>query len=308
MNGSIDRLAYVLITPARNESAFIEKTIQSVVSQTWLPERWVIVDDGSTDDTADIVRRYLLDYPWMELVCRPARKERHFAGKVEAFREGHARTRTISYEVLGNLDGDVSFGPDYLEFLICKFMENPRLGVAGTIFEEEGYHSGTDSFEGRSHVPGQCQMFRTSCYEEIGGYTAHRAGGIDWIAVTKARMKGWTTESFKERSFFHHRRLGTAERGLVASAFAYGQKDYCLGGHPLWELFRVAYRMTKKPYMIAGAALGLGYFCNFIRQIPRPVGDEFIRFHRSEQMKKLRKILSAVIRFKRLDRFEISSV
>ena len=78
------------------------------------------------------------------------------------------------------------------------------------------------------------------------------------MAVTTARMMGWTTRSFREKSFFHHRTMGTAERGRLASSFSYGEKDYYLGGHPVWEMFRVAYRMTKRPYLLDGIALGSG--------------------------------------------------
>src|SRR5437773_10437172 len=129
-------LRYVLITPARNESAFIEETIRSVVSQTVLPLRWVIVSDGSTDGTDDIVHKYALKHPWIELVRTPERKERHFAGKVYAFNAGYERVRGLEYEVIGSLDADITFDEQYLSFLVKKFAEYPRLGVAGTPFRE----------------------------------------------------------------------------------------------------------------------------------------------------------------------------
>jgi biofilm PGA synthesis N-glycosyltransferase PgaC len=297
---------YVLVTPARNEAAFIEKTIQSVIHQTVRPLKWVIVDDGSTDRTTSIVTKYLEDHPWIEMVQRPQRKERHFAAKVESFNAGFQRVKDLPYEVIGNLDADISFDHDFMEFLLGKLLTNPRLGVAGTIFKEEGYSSETDSFEGHRHVAGQCQLFRRACWNEIGGYIPHRAGGIDWMAVITARMKGWETESFREKSFFHHRQLGTAERSVVASAFAYGQKDYYLGGHPLWEACRVGYRMTKPPFIVSGAALGLGYLSTLVRRAPRPVSSELMAFHRKEQMTKLRTILKSVARFKRVDNFNLA--
>src|SRR6202522_2335166 len=104
---------YVLITPARNEAAFIEKTIQSVIKQTILPAKWVIVNDGSTDNTAAIVRPYLADHPWIELVDLPVRKERHFAAKVNAFNAGQERIKGLEYEIIGNLDADVSLDADH---------------------------------------------------------------------------------------------------------------------------------------------------------------------------------------------------
>jgi len=298
-------LTYVLVTPAHNEEAFIEKTIQSVIQQTVLPLKWVIVDDGSTDKTREIISRYLDNNPWMELVELPQRRDRSFAAKVTAFNAGYEKVKNLRFDVIGNMDADISFGPDHLEFLVQKFAEDPTLGVAGTVFREDGYNSETDSFEGRKHVSGQCQLFRKQCWDEIGGYIPHRAGGIDWMAVVTARMKGWKTESFRERFFFHHRHLGTAERSVLASSFSYGEKDYYLGGHPVWEMFRVAYRTTKPPYIVDGMALGLGYCWAFLRRTPRPVSDELMAFHRKEQMEKLKSILKSVLRMKRVDNFDV---
>jgi glycosyltransferase involved in cell wall biosynthesis len=283
---------------------FIEKTIQSVIHQTILPERWVIVNDGSTDATAERVRPYLADNPWIELVDLPVRAERHFAAKVTAFNAGQERLKGLNYRIIGNLDADISFDSDHFEFLLNAFSKDPRLGVAGTPFREDGYSSEKDSFEGQNHVAGQCQIFRKECFEEIGGYRPNKAGGIDWMAVTTARMMGWKTRSFPEKSFFHHRHLGTAERGRLASSFSYGEKDYYLGGHPFWEFFRVGYRMMKRPYLVDGAAMGLGYIWASIRRTKRPVTKELMKFHRGEQMRRLRGILSSIILLKRIHRFD----
>src|SRR2546428_9960406 len=156
-------MKYVLITPARNEAAFIEKTLNSVCAQTKPPERWVIVDDGSTDRTAEIVEKYATRHTWIELLGRPQRLDRSFAAKVHAFNAGLERIRSLQFEVIGNLDADLSFEPDYLEFLIRKFSEDPKLGVVGTPFLENGYDSARDSFEGENHVAGGCQLFRRQC-------------------------------------------------------------------------------------------------------------------------------------------------
>src|ERR1700739_4189336 len=298
-------MPYVLITPARNEEDFLEKTLQSMVRQTILPAKWVIVNDGSTDATSSIVRPYLADHQWIELIDLPVRKERNFAAKVYAFNAGQEKVKDLNYEIIGNLDADVSLDEDHFEFLLNEFRKASSLGVAGTIFKEQGYNSETDSFEGQTHVSGQCQLFRRRCFEEIGGYRPNKAGGIDWMAVTTARLIGWKTRSFREKSFFHHRKLGTAERGRLASTFSYGEKDYYLGGHPVWELFRVAYRMTKRPYLLDGLALGAGYVWAFVRREKRPVSAELMRFHRREQMHKLGNILGSRITFRRVNSFEV---
>jgi glycosyltransferase involved in cell wall biosynthesis len=295
-------MKYVLITPAHNEEPFIEKTLASMVAQTILPELWVIVDDGSTDRTAEIVERYAARCPWIDLVRRPQRIDRSFAGKVCAFNSGLEHARSLEFDVIGNLDADLSFDPEYLEFLIGKFAEDPRLGVAGTPFTEDGgYDSARDSFEGENHVAGGCQLFRRRCFEDVGGYIPNPLGGIDWIAVTTARMKGWRTRSFPQKRFHHHRTLGTAGKSGVAASFLYGEKDYCLGGSPIWQLFRVAYRGTKRP--IDGLALLSGYCWAAIKRMERPVSAELMRFHRREQMKKLSAIFRAIVRFKKVDSF-----
>src|SRR4029077_16938695 len=135
----------------------------------------------------------------------------------------------------------------------------------------------------------------------------NRAGGIDWIAVTTARMKGWKTRSFQEKRFQHYRPLGTAERGVWKATFSYGEKDYYLGNAPLWELFRVAYRMTKQPVLVGGLALFCGFGWAPLRRIQRPVSRELMRFHRREQMKKLRAILGSVLKLKKVDNFSLAT-
>lgn len=298
---------YVLITPARNEGRFIGKTLDSIVAQTLLPERWVIVDDGSTDDTSKIVESYTKRYPWIELVRRPERQDRNFAGKAHSVSAGLERLQSLEFEVMGNIDADVSFEPDYMEFLLERFSEDPRLGVAGTPFTQKGgYDSTKASFEGENYVAGPCQLFRYRCFQEIGGYIPNRAGGIDWIAVMTARMKGWKTRSFAEKRFHHYRTLGTAGRSTVAASFSYGEKDYYLGGSPVWQLFRVVYRMTKRPVLIDGLALLFGYCWAAIRRTKRPVSKELMRFHRREQMKKLRAIFGTLLRLKKVDSFRVA--
>jgi glycosyltransferase involved in cell wall biosynthesis len=301
-------MKYVLITPAHNEEVFIDKILASMVAQTVLPECWVIVDDGSSDRTAEIIQRYARRFSWIRLVQRPPRLDRSFAGKVHAFNAGLEHVQSVPFEVIGNLDADLSFEPDYLEFLIGKFAEDPQLGVAGTPFTEDGgYDTARDSFEGENHVAGGCQLFRRQCFENVGGYIPNAAGGIDWIAVTTARMKGWRTRSFPEKRFHHYRTLGTAGRSSMAASFSYGEKDYYLGGSPVWQLFRIIYRMTRRPVLIDGFALLSGYCWAALRGLERPVSSELMRFHRQEQMKKLAAILRTLLKLKKVDNFSLAT-
>jgi hypothetical protein len=177
--------------------------------------------------------------------------------------------------------------------------------VAGTAYTEENWDSTRDSFEGQSSVHGACQLFRLKCFLDIGGYRPNRGGGIDWIAVTTARMKGWKTRNFPERRFHHHRKMGTAERNSLGAAFDYGKKDYFLGGSPIWELFRVSYRITKRPLILGGFALLCGYCWAAIQGNERPVSPELVRFHRQEQLGRLRTILNSLVRFKKVENYFI---
>ncbi|SRR5579875_482003 len=290
---------YVLITPCRNEEAFIQTTIESMIRQTVLPIKWVIVDDGSTDRTAAIVDSYAKRYPWIQLVRRPQRKDRNFAGKVYAFNEGFNFVRDLTFDLIGNLDADISFGADHFEFLINQFAKDQGLGVAGTAYTQPDWDSTRDSFEGQASVHGACQLFRYQCFLDIGGYQPNPGGGIDWIAVTTARMKGWKTRNYPDRRFHHYRTMGTAERSAIGAAFDYGKKDYFLGGSPIWEFFRVSYRMSKKPRVVGGLALLSGYCWAALTRVKRPVSRDLMRFHRKEQMKKLRMILGTLIRLKK---------
>lgn len=297
---------YVLITAARNEEAVIRSTLESVVAQTRRPERWVIVDDGSTDATAAIVEEYAARHPWIELVCRVPRAERSFAGKAHAVNAALERMGGLPFDIVGNLDADVSFAPDYMEFLLRQFVEMPRLGIAGTPFTQDlGYDSTRDSFEGEDYVAGPFQVFRLECFREIGGYVANHAGGVDWIAVMTARMKGWTVRAFPEKRFHHHRAMGTAERGRIRAMFSYGQKDYYLGGSPLWQVFRSLYQTRKPPLLLGGLSLFVGYAWALVTRTPRAVSPQLMQYHRRQQRRKLRAIFRALLRREKVDAFRL---
>jgi poly-beta-1,6-N-acetyl-D-glucosamine synthase len=287
----VNPLRYVLITPARNEAKFIAETIRSVIRQTVLPVKWVIVSDGSTDGTDDIVKEYANKYNWIEFVRAPERAERDFAGKVHAFNVGLTRVKDLTYCVVGSLDGDISFEEDYMSFLLTKFATTPKLGVAGTPFMESGA-SYDFRFSATEHVSGACQLFRRECYEGIGGYVPVKGGGIDVIAVLTARMLGWQTRTFTEKHTIHHRPEGTATGNVVKARFRDGQKDHALGAHPLWEIFRAVYQMSRKPVFVGGFAILCGYLWNRVRNVDKSVSNELMRFRRRDQMRRLRRFLA----------------
>ena len=283
---------YVLVTPARNEAAFIELTIKSVVGQTVRPAKWVIVSDGSTDGTDDIVGKYAADHQWLELIRMPERRQRHFAGKVHAFNAGYARMKGLEYDVIGSLDGDISFDEDYFSFLLGKLAEDSTLGLVGTPFKGRGNPAYDYRFVSIEHVSGACQLFRRECFEEIGGYVPVKGGGVDHIAVITARMKGWKTRTFTDKVCLHHREIGSAQQGPLRASFKAGALDYALGGHPIWELFRTFYQMTRRPFVVGGLMLGTGYVWALLRRMKRAIPLEMVAFRRREQMRRLRKFFT----------------
>lgn len=290
-----ERPTYVLVTPARNEAAFIELTLKSMVAQTVKPVKWVVVSDGSTDGTDDIVSKYATEHEWIELLRLPERRERNFAAKVHAFDAGYARVRGLKYDIIGNLDADISFGQDHFEFLLAKFAEHPSLGVVGSAYIEDSHLKYNYNIINIENVSGQCQLFRRECFEEIGGYIPVKDGGIDAIAVFTARMKGWETRTFTERIHIHHRRGGTGQGTVPGSFFRTGKKDYYFGRLLLWEVFRSIYQMKNKPYVVGGLLLLSGYLTLFLRRARRPISDELAAFLRKEQMQRLRGLFKKLI-------------
>ncbi len=198
--------------------------------------------------------------------------------------------RGTDYDVIASLDADISLDPEHFAFLLDKLAADPRLGLVGTPFKDTSTYD--YRFVSIEHVSGACQVFRRACFEDVGGYVPIRSGGVDHVAVITARMKGWKTRTFTEKVCRHHRDIGSAEHGAVAARFRAGALDYALGGHPLWELFRAVYQMTRSPVVVGGLALFAGYLWSMIRRIERPVSPELVAFRRGEQIVRLKKFLT----------------
>lgn len=285
---SFSDFQYLLITPARNEEAFIELTIQSVISQTVRPKRWLIVSDGSTDRTDEIIARFAQQHDWIELLRMPQRAARDFGSKANCFNTGYAQIQDVPHDAVASLDADITFDPDYFQFLLQRFAEDPHLGVVGTPFSENG-ETYDYRFSSTEHVSGACQLFRRECFEAIGGYVPVKGGGIDVIAVLTARLKGWRTRTFTEKTCEHHRPMGSANnKHKLITNFRFGQKSYRLGYHPVWQIFRTIYQMTRRPYVIGACADFSGYFWAMLSRSDRSVTPELRNLQGREQMKRLR--------------------
>lgn len=284
--------SYALITPARNEEKYIEQTISSVARQTILPEKWIIVDDGSTDGTAEIVKRNVATYSYLELVCSTGRKQRDFASKAYAVREGYARLKNIPYSFIGNLDADTTHPEKYYEYIMSRFEENPKLGIAGGVVCDligQNFHAQQLSF---NSVAGPIQLFRRRCWEEIDGYRPMRYGGVDAAAEILARMKGWHVQTFPEINAFQHRRVGTAQRGYLAASFKRGRMFCTLGYHPLFQLVRNLSRLGERPFIMSSVLEQAGYWWTKIQGMEKQLPAEAVAFLRKEQMQRLKSLFS----------------
>jgi len=278
---------YVLITAAKNEERYIEGTIKSVLAQNVLPKRWVIISDGSTDQTDQIVAKYTANQEFIKFTRRESKNYTGFASKVHALNLGYKLLNDLTYDFIGHLDADVSFDREYYEEILAKFRQNPALGLAGGfIFEQRNGRFQSRPFNSNKSVAGSIQLFRRNCYEAIRGFIPLEAGGEDWYAEVMARMKGWRVEAFPELRVFHHK-PSKAARGLLRDSLRQGIMDYSLGSHPLFELSKCIRRIRERPFLVVAFTRLVGFAWCYWRRQKRQVPFQFIRYIRREQLEKL---------------------
>jgi len=283
---------YILMTAARNESDNIGRTIESVVQQTILPTRWAIVSDASTDGTDDIVREYAKKYPWIELISLPGSNKRSFGAKVRALENAFNAVRNTPSDFIGILDADITFDPDYYERVIGIFEADARLGVCGGQYYNKVGNGFRKAISHPTHVPGAVQLFRRSCYEEIGGYQPIRTAGEDTVAEVRVRMNGWTTRSLPELVVWHHRRAGTGGgMGFLKAQYKLGIMDYNLGYHPVFMMVKSVSRLRESPYILSSLFRTCGFLRALLTLMRRDVSSEFVVFLRHEQWERLKALI-----------------
>jgi poly-beta-1,6-N-acetyl-D-glucosamine synthase len=288
----MDDLKYVLVTAARNEERYIELTIRSVISQTVKPAKWVIVSDGSTDLTDEIVKKYSAIEKFIQLIRVDDSEKRNFRSQVFAINTGYVHLAGEKFQYIGNLDADISFGARYFQILLGKMVENSDLGLCGgTIYERNKGVFAPRKFNSPKCVPHAVQFFRRECFEQIGGYLPLKYGGPDTHAEVFARMKGWRVELLGELPAYHHRATSSYE-GFVRAAFRQGKMDYSLGNHPLFEFFKWVNRIREKPYFLHTLIHMMGYVSGFWEKEERLVSKDFVRYLHKEQLKRLRNLLN----------------
>ncbi len=286
---------YILITPAYNEEKNIERLIKSVVAQTILPKKWIIVNDGSIDRTGEITTTYESRYNFIQhLPIERKNIESYYSRKTQVFLLGYKYIDSkLKYDFLGSLDADLSFEPAYYENILKEFEANPRLGIAGGkyVYESEGKIQKVLIDD--TCVPGSLQMFRRQCYEQIGGYVALRHGGDDTLASIMARMHGWETRSFPQYRVIQHRPVGTAGKTTLQAKFYQGFTEYGVATHPAFMLAKSLRRMFfEKPYFFASAARLAGFLYASVRREKKRIPESAVRFVRKEQLGRLLSCLS----------------
>jgi poly-beta-1,6-N-acetyl-D-glucosamine synthase len=286
-----ESLTYILITPARNEEKYIEKTLQSVAAQSVLPAVWVIVSDGSTDRTDEIVQAYAQKFSFIKLLRRPPDATRNFGSKAAAIRAGLDGLETRAYDFIGFLDADISFEPDFFKKLLQKMEQAPGQGIGGgVIYEHDGnaWTAMPASFDWS--VAGALQFFRRKCYEDIGGYRPLPKGGIDMLAEVMARMHGWSVKTFEDLQVYHYRRMGAEKGNLLHALFKRGIEEYVNGYHPLFQVFRFFSWLPQRPCVLGSCARTLGYFQALLQHTPLCVPDDVKAYLRKEQLLRLKNI------------------
>lgn len=283
---------YVLITPVHNEDKFIEKTIKSVVCQSVLPMRWLIVDDGSGDRTGEIIERCGARHDFIELY-RLGRGDikSYYSRRTEVFLAGYQKIRHMEYDYIAALDADLLLPNNYYEGILQEFDNDPKLGIASGVYLD--LINGCPRKVVRSDIStsGGLQVFRRECYEQIGGYVPLKYGGDDSLAEYTARMKGWHTRSFPAYQAIHCRPVGTrGGASLIKARFRQGVTDYYLGTHPVFMFVKSLRRaLMEKPYIISGTARMAGFIVGCFSKDKINIPNEIIKYIRREQLSRLQK-------------------
>ncbi len=289
---------YCLITPCRDEARYARRTLEAIARQSAAPALWIIVDDGSSDATPQILAEYASKHPHIRIVRRRDRGDRKLGrGVVDAFYAGYDTIDPTHFDYICKLDLDLDIPPRYFEILMDRMEAGPRIGTCSgkPYFLPPGASDGPVRFPltdtsglvsemiGDEHAVGASKFYRMSCFRQIGGFV--RELMWDGIDGHRCRQAGWIAVSWDEPElrFIHLRPMGTSHNGWWAGRARHGSGQYFMGTTPIYMLASAVYRMTRPPLVIGGLAMLHGYFKSMIRRNPRYGDAEFRRFLRSYQ-------------------------
>ncbi|MEO1677757.1 MAG: glycosyltransferase [Pseudomonadota bacterium] len=282
--------AYVLISPCRNEAPFMRRTLDSVLAQTAPPALWVIVDDGSTDETPEILGSYAERHPFIRIVRRPDRGRRAVGpGVIEAFYAGLETVDLEDFEYLCKLDLDLDLPPGYFEQLIEQMRTDARLGTcSGMPYFLNSAGQQVSERCGPEMSVGMTKFYRRACFQDIGGFVPQ----VMWDAIDchTARMRGWRAIAIDDPAlaFEHLRPMGSSEKGVLNGRRRHGFGQYFMGSDPAYFAATALYRTTRPPYLIGGLAMIQGYVAAWARGEARYPDPEFRAFLRRFQRRVLR--------------------
>lgn len=272
------RTDYILITPVRDEEKYIEETLRSVVNQTIQPSRWIIVDDGSTDRTPEIIAEYRKGIDWIE-VLRIDRDTPRQPGSpvVNAFNHGYERIKETDFDFVVKLDCDLRFAPDYFENLLREFEKDPRLGIASGVYLEDHGKGWTPVEMPYYHTAGACKFMRKECFTQIDGFVV--AKGWDTVDEIRAQMRGWRTRHFTELTMYHLKNEGSGI-GFLSTNAMHGEIFYMTGGSKIFFVAKVLHRIfTGQPLFMGAVMLLYGYLKPLIQQKKRLVTYDEAEFY-----------------------------
>jgi biofilm PGA synthesis N-glycosyltransferase PgaC len=283
-------ICYVIVTPAYNEEACIEKTIESVLVQPIRPLLWVIVDDGSTDKTPDIINNYVAEHSWIRYVRRVKDpSQSYYSSNVYAIYEGIKHVRDLKNDFLAILDADISLPSGYYQQILSRMQADEKLGIASGVYQDNVNGTMRKMLNDRRSTPKAIMVFRKTCFEEIGGFIPMKHGGEDTVACFMARMNGWKSWSFPDIVATHNKPVGTGHaKKLYQIRFRQGIGEYYLGTHWFFMLVKSVRRcFIDIPFMLGGLARLTGYIYAYFMNEKRQLSDELIQFIRKEQIARI---------------------
>ena len=279
---------YLLISPCRDEAQFMRATLDTVVNQTILPEKWIIVDDGSTDGTGEILAEYQAKHDWIKVVTRSNRGQRSVGpGVIEAFYAGYDTVVADDYEYLCKLDLDLRLPERYFEILMERMNADSRIATcSGKAYVQEGGRLISER-HGDDMSLGMTKFYRTSCFKAIGGFV--REVMWDGIDCHRCRMLGWIACSWDEPElrFIHLRPMGSSQQNIYVGRMRHGEGQYFMGTGFLFILASVISRMNQRPYILGSLATLWGWVRSAITRRARYEDASFRQFLRRYQWRAL---------------------
>jgi poly-beta-1,6-N-acetyl-D-glucosamine synthase len=272
------RPTYAVVTPVRNERRNLAALEECLAAQATPPDRWLIVDDGSTDGTLDLAREAATRHAWIHVLSLEARSEQRRGGPVVRSFTAGVRGLGELPDVVVKVDADVTFAEDYFERLLAVFVNEPDLGIASGVCHELENQEWKPIFGTRSHVWGAMRAYRRQCLELV--MPLEEREGWDELDALKARLEGWRTRVLVELPFRHHRKMGKRD-GRRRVWLAQGETAHYMGYRFLYLLARTAYRVVREPEAVL---MLVGWAGAAIRRRPR-VADARVREYLREQQR-----------------------